>query len=84
MLFRSPSFVAARQRLFSKLDPAVRARFEIEVRPGPVHDGYHEMTRQREVVERTLGWIEALPAAEPTGTANGPARGIREAPWISA
>ena len=79
-----PSFVAARQRLFSKLDPAVRARFEIEVRPGPVHDGYHEMTRQREVVERTLGWIEALPAAEPTGAANGPARGMREAPWISA
>ena len=79
-----PSFVVARQRLFSKLDPTVRARFDIEVRPGPVHDGYHEMTRQREVVERTLGWIEALPAAEPAGAANGPAGGMREAPWISA
>ena len=78
-----PSFLVACERLFPALDPAVRARFEVEVRPGPIHDGFLEMTRQREVVERTLAWIDALPAAEPAGAANGPARRMREAAWIS-
>jgi pimeloyl-ACP methyl ester carboxylesterase len=78
-----PSFAVARERLFPTLDPAVRARFEIEVHPGLVHDGYVEMTRQREVVERTLAWIEALPA-DVSAPAIGPARGKREAAWTSA
>jgi pimeloyl-ACP methyl ester carboxylesterase len=77
-----PSFQLALELLFPALDPAVRARFEIEIRPGLVHDGYHEMNRQREVVERTLAWIEALPGA-PQAEANGRAAGAREAAWIS-
>jgi len=78
-----PSFAVALERLFPALDPAVRARFEVEVQPGLVHDGYLEMTRQREVVERTLAWIDALPADLPAPAA-GPARGRQEAAWTSA
>ncbi len=81
-----PSFQVARERLFPALDPSVRARFEIEVRSGLVHDGYLEMNRQREVVERALTWIEALafepPGGQPAGS-NGRAAGMREAAWIS-
>ena len=76
------SFQVALERLFPRLDPAVRARFEIEVWPGAVHDGYLEMTRQREVVERTLAWIEALPGVL-AGAANGHARPGPEATWTS-
>ena len=77
------SFQVALAGLFPRLDPAVRARFEIEVWPGLVHDGYLEMERQREVVERTLGWIEALPARL-AGSRSGRAGAAPEASWTSA
>ncbi len=41
------------------------------------------MNRQREIVERALAWIEALPAA-PGGAANGATRRMREAAWTSS
>ena len=76
------SFSIALEHLFPTLEPAVRERFTIEVWPGAVHDGFLEMERQREVVERTLSWIEALPAAA-APSANGRASGAGEAAWTS-
>ena len=76
------SFRVANEWLFPTLPPAVRARIEIEVWPGLVHNGYHEMGRQREVLERTLEWIEALPPALPAGARE--AGEGREAAWTSA
>lgn len=67
------AFRIAEARLFPRLAPAERARFEIEVWPGEVH-GFLEVPRQRETLERVLAWIAALPAA-----ASG-----AEAAWTSA
>jgi pimeloyl-ACP methyl ester carboxylesterase len=77
------SFQVASEWLFPALPPAVRARIEIEVWPGLVHDGYHEIGRQREVLERTLAWIEALPVPA-AGARDGGAGAGREAAWTSA
>lgn len=77
------SFAVALERVFPGLDLACRDRFTVEVWPGEVHNGYLEMGRQREVVERTLAWIEALPAGT-APSANGRAPGSGEAAWTSA
>jgi pimeloyl-ACP methyl ester carboxylesterase len=66
------SFKVAQRTVFAALDPATRARLEVEVWPGTVH-GFLEMTRQRETVGRALAWITALhPAARDLGAAQRP------------
>lgn len=74
------TFQAAERTVFADLDPATRQRFEIEVWPGRMH-GFLEMERSREVLERTLRWIDALhPQA---GSNAAPRGGATEAAWTS-
>jgi pimeloyl-ACP methyl ester carboxylesterase len=69
------AFRVAERRLFDKLDPDVRRRFDIVVWPGTVH-GMFEMVRQRETFETMVGWMEALHprrATQPSSAASLPA-----------
>lgn len=73
------SFEPVKDRLMASLDPATRARIEIEVWPGPLH-GFTEIRRQREAYERVVGWIEALhPQAGTTRPRSG-----QEKAWTSS
>lgn len=76
------SFREAERALWPGLSAEARARFEILVLPGVVHSGFHEMTRQREIYDRIIHWIEGLHPASRAAAANG--RGTVEATWTSA
>ena len=71
------SFLPVKDALIPTLDAATRSRIEVEVWPGRMH-GFLEVGRQREALERVMGWIGALPA----GAAEREARGERT--WISS
>jgi hypothetical protein len=45
--------------LFARLDADARSRLEVEVWPGGVHSVI-EMSRQREIVEKSFTWIQSL------------------------
>jgi pimeloyl-ACP methyl ester carboxylesterase len=53
------SFRIAEEQLFPKLDAATRRRLEIEVWPGGVHSVF-AIDRQREIVEKSISWIDSL------------------------
>ncbi len=79
------SFRIAERTVFARLPEATRRRFEIEVWPGAVHNGFVEMTRQREIFARVVDWIERLPhgtAPAPPAAVNGHDPG--EVAWTSA
>ena len=68
------SFRVAERTLFATLPAEARARFELEIWPGSVHQ-FLEMPRQRETFARAVAWIEALhPCARATSTAPEAAR----------
>jgi hypothetical protein len=51
------AFEAARRHLWSNLSAQARARLEVEIWPGEVHDGIRNIRRQKEIVERVLDWV---------------------------
>lgn len=53
-------------RLLPALPPGPRARIELEIWPGEVHDGFNRLDRQQQIVDRVLEWVAAFhPAATP-------------------
>ena len=61
------------QTVFSRLPPAGRARFEVELWPGDVH-GYLDVPLQRRALERVPGWQDRfLPPSVSPPRANGAA-----------
>ena len=54
------SFREAERLLWPRLAEEARRRLTIEVWDGKVHDGLLEMRRQREILERTLAWVEGF------------------------
>ena len=60
------SFRVAERTVLARLPAEARARFEVEIWPGSVHQ-FLEMPRQRETFARAIAWIEALhPCARAT------------------
>src|SRR5207249_8308260 len=51
------SFQVALRTVFTRLSPAERSRFEIEVWPGDVH-GFLNVPLQRRSLEHALAWLE--------------------------
>jgi pimeloyl-ACP methyl ester carboxylesterase len=68
------TFRPFRRDAYPRLSAEVRSRITIEVWPGPVHAGQVEMTRQRQLQQYVLSWIEALhPAGESQRAGTAPA-----------
>ena len=68
------SFQVALRTVFTRLSPAERSRFEIEVWPGDVH-GFLNVPLQRRALERALAWLERMhshPPARPAGDTHDP------------
>lgn len=59
------SFEVAERTLWPALPAEARARMQIEVWDGKVHDGTLDMRIQRRIVERVLAWIESLTVSAP-------------------
>lgn len=53
------SLHVAERTTFARLDADVRRRIEIELWPGAIHS-FLDVARQREVLDRVTGWIDAL------------------------
>src|SRR5262249_8652400 len=53
------SFRVAERTVLASLPAGARARFDVEIWPGSVHQ-FLEMPRQRETFARAVAWIEAL------------------------
>jgi pimeloyl-ACP methyl ester carboxylesterase len=56
------SFRVGQKELFALLDARTRQRFDVEIWSGRVHTVL-EVPRQREILERSIGWIMALDCA---------------------
>jgi len=52
------TFREVEQRIWPRLPEEARRRLAIEVWEGQVHDGILEVRRQREILERTVSWLE--------------------------
>ncbi len=64
------TFEPVLRRRLPELEAGARARLEIEVWPGVVHDGFLELERQRRIVERVLEWIATFhPVPDPAPAA---------------
>jgi pimeloyl-ACP methyl ester carboxylesterase len=70
------TFEPVLRRLLPGLDAGARARLEVEVWPGTVHDGFLELERQRRIVERVLEWIATFHPVPETGPAGAGRRAV--------
>jgi pimeloyl-ACP methyl ester carboxylesterase len=84
-------FQIALRDVWSRLPEDTRARLEVEVWPGRVHQGFMDMTRQREIVARAMEWLLALVDSPETAErgahrtpAPHPVRHRPEGTWTSA
>lgn len=83
-------FQIALRDVWSSWSEETRARLAVEVWPGRVHQGFMDMTRQREIVERSLEWLLDLvenpetPGRDPHRAASRPTRHRPEGTWTSA
>lgn len=67
------SFRIVEQELLPQLPAEVRERVEVVVWPGEVH-GFLEVPRQREGLEKVMGWIDSVAALEAGARRAEPAR----------
>jgi alpha/beta superfamily hydrolase len=75
------SFRVAERTLLPRFPADVRARIEVEVWPGVVHDGTRDVARQREILDRVMRWILSLHPAGRTVASDGHRAG--RAAWTS-
>jgi pimeloyl-ACP methyl ester carboxylesterase len=59
-----PSLLRAQRDLLAAMDKGTKQRFDIEVWPGRVHS-IVEVSRQREILERSVEWIARVYGLEP-------------------
>lgn len=58
------TFLPVIERLLPALSAEARARIQVEIWPGEVHDGFNHLDRQQQIVDRVLEWVAAFhPAA---------------------